>query len=600
MNKPVDRADPVEEVRAASDIVGVVGGYVRLRKAGRNHKGLCPFHKEKTPSFIVSPDRQTFHCFGCGKGGDVFRFIMEIDGVRFPDALRLLAERAGIRIPEKTDLRAQEKRERIFGLLASAARFYQGELRSASAEPARRFLQARRLSKETAELFGLGYAPGGWRALREKARSEGFTDEEMGEAGLVVAKEGSNPYDRFRDRLLFPIHNVGGRVIGFGGRILGDGEPKYLNSPETELFRKGEGLYGLSVTKGEIRSAGEAVLVEGYTDLLALYQGGIRNAVAPLGTAFTPSQARLLSNYAERVLVLFDGDEAGLRAALRSLETLAGEGLAVRVVELPAGSDPDSFLREKGKEPLEALMRAALPLVPFLLGRAGGGDRESGLRDLVRVLASMKDEIRRSLFVREAAERTGVSEEILHREVARARRPEEGTPAAAVRFSPVASRRLLEAERGIAYLGYQFPELLPVVRKALAPGEVEDAAARRLLESLFASADRGEEPRESVFTMLGIDGDFARLRVEGHPDGDPLPRLRDYVACLREEEINRRIRRVQEELRDAEERKDLDACARLVEERAALAKRRQKIVAAARDEGWDSSFRPAERSDEGR
>jgi DNA primase len=591
------RTEVLEEVRAASDIVGVVGGYVQLRKAGRNYKGLCPFHKEKTPSFIVSPDRQTFHCFGCGKGGDVFRFIMEIDGVRFPDALRTLAERAGIRLSDRTDARGEEKRERLFAALAAAARFYREALCGATAEPARRFLEERRLHAETVELFGLGYAPGGWRAFRDRARAEGFTDEELGEAGLVVPKPGMAPYDRFRERLLFPIQTVGGRVVGFGGRILGEGEPKYLNSPETDLFRKGDGLYGLVHTKNEIRRAGSAVLVEGYTDLLALYQGGIRNVVAPLGTAFTPSQARLLSNYTDRILLLYDGDEAGRRAALRSLETSATEGLTPVVAELPAGTDPDSFLREHGAEALRERMEAALPLVPFLLEKVHGSDPEAGLRDVVRLLGSVRDEIRRSLLIREAHERSGVPEEVLLREVARARKPGEEPGTAALRTSPAASRRLVEAERGIAYLGYEFPELLPVVRKAILPDQVEDPPARALLEALFVSSERGEAPSESLFTLLGVDGDFARLRVESGADEDPLPRLRDYIACVREEEINRRIRRVQDELKDAEERKDIEACTRLLEERAALAKKRRRLAAVLREDGWDAALRSVERSE---
>jgi DNA primase len=591
------RADIVEEVRAASDIVGVVGSYVSLRKAGRSFKGLCPFHKEKTPSFIVSPERGTFHCFGCGKGGDVFRFIMEIDGVHFPDALRTLAQRAGIRIPDRTDWRVQERRERLYALLDRAATFYRAALRSGGAAAARRFLASRRLSDETAERFGLGYAPAGWRVLRDHARAAAFTDEELADAGLVVPRPEGAPYDRFRDRLLFPIQNPGGRVIGFGGRILGEGEPKYLNSPETDLFRKGEGLYGLSLTRGEIRAAGAAILVEGYTDLLALHQAGFRNVVAPLGTAFTPAQARLVRNYAEKVTVLFDGDAAGMQATLRSLETLVAEGLTPSMADLPAGSDPDDLIRAEGPEALAARLERAVPLVPFLLERAYAEDREAGIRALVRVLGALRDDIRLSLFVREASERTGVPEEVLHREAVRARRSPDQPGGDALRTSPAARRRILEAERGIAYLGYEFPGLIPVIRKALGPESMEDASARMLLEALYACAERGEEPGESILTLMGVDGDFARLRMESTADRDPLPMLRDYVACIREEAINRRIRRVQDDLKDAEERRDTEACARLLEERAVLARQRRRIAASLREEGWDAPLHPAERSE---
>jgi DNA primase len=589
-------ADLVEEVRAANDIVAVIGGYVRLRKAGRHYKGLCPFHKEKTPSFHVSPERQTFHCFGCGKGGDVFRFLMEIEGVRFPDALRTLAERGGVRIPERTDWRVTEKRERLYAVLDAAARFYRASLKSPAAAAAKRFLEERRLSAEVAERFGLGYAPSGWRTFRERARAEGFTDEELTDAGLLVPRPEGTPYDRFRDRLLFPIQNVGGRTIGFGGRILGEGEPKYLNSPETELFRKGEGLYGLSITRSDIRREGTAVLVEGYTDLLALFQAGFRNAVAPLGTAFTPAQARLLANYTDKVVVLFDGDEAGLKATLRSLATLAGEGLSPTIAELPAGSDPDEVIRRDGGGALKERIDRAEPLVPFLIDRVHRGDRESGVRALIEVLVPMRDELRLALLIREAHERTGVPEEVLHREVARLRKGADAERPEAVRSSPVASRRLLEAERGIAYLGYQFPELVPMIRKAMGACVVEDLSARRLLGALYDCAEKGIDPSGSIFTLEEVDGDFARLRVETEA-GDPLQRLHDYIACVWDEEISRRIRRVQDEMKDAEERKDLDACDRLLEERAALARRRHRIATSLRGEDWGAHFRSAERSE---
>ncbi|MFH1679096.1 MAG: DNA primase [Candidatus Eisenbacteria bacterium] len=597
MSAAGDSTDRVEEVRAANDIVGVIGAYVRLRKAGRSYKGLCPFHKEKTPSFHVSPERQTFHCFGCGKGGDVFRFLMEIDGVRFPEALRSLAQRAGIRIPDRADPRATERRERLYQVLESAARFYRASLRTAGASAARGFLESRGLSDEIVERFGLGYAPSGWRTLRERARAEGFTDEELTDAGLAVQRPDSAPYDRFRERLVFPILTVGGRTVGFGGRILGEGEPKYLNSPETDLFRKGDGLYGLSVTRHDIRREGTAVLVEGYTDLLAVYQAGFRNVAAPLGTAFTGQQARLLANYTERVLVLFDGDEAGLQATLRSLATLAGEGLSPSIAELPAGSDPDELLRESGAEALRLRMESALPLVPFLLERAYSGDREAGIRALVRVLVPMRDELRLSLLVREAHERSGIPEEVIHREVLRLRKGTEEAEPRAIRTSPVASRRLMEAERGIAYLGYELPDLLPVIRRALGSRGVEDPPARKLLEALYECAEKGEDPTESVFTLRDVDGEFARLRMESDAESDPLHRLRDYVACVWEEEINRRLRRVQDELKDAEERKDLEACSRLLEKRAALANRKRRIAGSLRDEDWDAHFRSAERSE---
>ena len=583
--------DLVEEIRSASDIVGIVGGYVRLKKAGRSFKGLCPFHKEKTPSFIVTPERQTFHCFGCGKGGDVFTFLMEMDGIGFPEALRTLAGRAGIRIPERGNPKLREKRERQYALLQFAGRFYRSALGTGRGAKAQSFLKARGINGESAEKFGIGFAPDEWRSLRERALTEGFADQELVETGLAVPREGSPPYDRFRGRVLFPIRNVGGRVIGFGGRVLGEGEPKYLNSPETELFRKGDALYGLSETKGEIRREGTALVVEGYTDLISLYQGGVTNVVAPLGTAFTPNQARMISHYAERAVLLFDGDEAGRKAALRSIETLAGESVRAEVAVLPDGSDPDQFLRDEGEEALRRLIDGSVGIVPFILDNAYAGSKERGIRAAVRVMASVRDDIRLSLLIRETREKTGITEEVLLREVLRRRKEDAHSETSeAVRLTPVPRKRMLDAERGIAYLGVEYPDLLPVIRKTVDPERVEDIPARKLLKALYDADDRGEPPGRSIFSLAGVDGDFSRIRVEAEEEGeeDPLPRLQDYIACVREEGINRRMSRIQDELKDAEDRNDTDACARLLKERTGLARQKSQIVAALRGESGEA------------
>jgi len=593
-----DPSDPVEEVRAANDVVSVIGAYVRLRKAGRSFKGLCPFHKEKTPSFMVNPERQTFHCFGCGKGGDVFRFLMEIEGVRFPEALRTLAQRAGIRLPERGDPKKRERRERLSDLLEFAHREFCSHLKGPEGRGARALLEKRGIGAETIERFGLGFTPDAWRALRDRAHREGYTDRDLLDAGLIVPREKGDPYDRFRGRLLFPIRTVGGRVIGFGGRIVGEGEPKYLNSPETDLFRKGEALYGLDKSRSEIRREGSAVLVEGYTDLIALDQEGIRNVVAPLGTALTSAQARLLANYTDRVVLLFDGDDAGMQAALRSLPTLAAEGLRPAVADLPKGSDPDDYVRSQGAEKLRHLIAEATDLVPFLLDQIYAGRKEEGIRALIEVLAAVRDELRLALLLQEAAQRTGVAEDVLYREVSRRRKEDAGPSREAIRQGPAAPKRMVEAERGIAFLGLEHPELLPVIRRAVDPDRVEDLPARKLLKALYDCDERGEAPPSSLLTTTGVDGDFSRIGVERPETTDPLPALRDYIACVRTDGIQRRIRRIQEELKDAEDRNDWDACTRLLEERTALAQKVRRIMGSIReDAAGTANFSSAERSD---
>ncbi len=592
-----DPNDNVERVREGNDIAAVVGGYVRLRKAGKNFKGLCPFHKEKTPSFIVSPDRQTYHCFGCSKGGDVFRFVMEMDGVGFAEALRTLAARAGIQLESTWDQAKHGEREEWFRVLMFARSYFQMKLRSPEGEGVRRYLNDRGINDQTVEEFAIGWAPDEWRRLRELAHRKGISDSALVETGLLIPKEGKTPYDRFRGRLMFPIEDTSSRTIGFGGRILGDGEPKYLNSPETALFRKGEALYGLSHTKGEIHRNGRAVLVEGYTDLLALWQHGIRTGVAPLGTALTPAQARLIGNHADRVVLLFDGDEAGMRATLRSLAVLSGEGITAQVATLPRGVDPDELLRDKGPDELLSRLDSAEGLVPFVLRFPFGGGREEAIRSLIEVFASVKDEIRLNLFLQDAQKRTGIAEEVLYREIRSLRRSEAVKPMKGVLHAPGPRKRLLDAQRGIAYLGFENPDLLPVIRKAVQPGDVQDIPARKLLKALYECMESGVEPSQTVLTLTGVDEAFARLRIESTDWEDPVTVLHDYIACVRGEAIEQRSRSLHEELRDAEERNDSEACSRLLDERKRLAAQRRRIAYAVRGDSDGAEIVAGERSE---
>lgn len=595
--KRYESDEAVERVRAANDIVGVIGGYIRLRKAGRNLKGLCPFHTEKTPSFIVSPERQTYHCFGCSKGGDVFRFIMDMDGAKFPEALRTLAARAGIHLENKWNRKDSGERERQFKVLDFARDHFRKQLELPVGEVARRYLKERGISTEMIELFQIGAAPEAWRRLRDEGARKSITDKDLIDTGLLIPPEKGTPYDRFRNRLIFPIADTSGRTIGFGGRVLGDGEPKYLNSPETALFKKGEALYGIQHSRGEIHRAGSAVLVEGYTDLIALFQNGIRNVIAPLGTALTPQQARMISYYTDRVILLFDGDEAGLKAALRSLTTVFGEGLGASVALLPSGSDPDQLLREKGVDAVREIIDNAGSFVSFVLDYPFPGGREEAVRAMIPTLAAIKDEIRLGLLLREAHSRTGLAEEMLYREVKLARSDEQEVRAVSVRRAPSTPKRLIDAQRGIAFLGFEHPDLLPVIRRVVRTDDVHDLPARKLLKALFQCEENGEEPSQSLFTLSGVDREFSRLRVESANEEDPLSILQDYIVCVREEEIERKNREIQEELREAERRNDLAACGRLLAERSKLAAQRRNLAHATKGDSTGAEAAAGERSD---
>ncbi|SHK05038.1 DNA primase [Rhodothermus profundi] len=405
----------IEAIRAAIDIVEVVGEYVSLRRRGSNWFGLCPFHEEKTPSFSVNPTLGIFKCFGCGVGGDVFAFIQQIERVSFVEAVRLLAERAGIPLPDGEE-DTHDLRPALYHALRFAARFYFEQLSHPEiGQVARAYLKQRGIRPEAVRRFGLGYAPDAWDALLKAATQAGIQPEVLEQAGLVLPrKERTGYYDRFRHRLMFPIFSHTGRVVGFGGRLLTPhpDQPKYINTPETPVYHKGRTLYGLYQARQALRAQGEAILVEGYTDVIALHQAGIEHVVATSGTALTPDQARLLARYVRRVVLLYDADAAGQQAALRSIELFLARGLSVYVVSLPPGEDPDSFVRAQGARAFqEYLQRHRRDFVTFhyeLARRQGQLDTPEGeaevARTIVEAIARLPDPLLREPYVRRAAE----------------------------------------------------------------------------------------------------------------------------------------------------------------------------------------------------
>ncbi len=362
--------ETIEQIAAANDVVEVIGSYFPLKRAGANYKALCPFHQEKTPSFTVSPARQTFHCFGCGVGGSVFRFVMEYEHVDFPAAVRRLAARAGIPVVEDRswsggDDRQQELRSVLLQLHSEAAEWFHSNLRARSGEAAREYLKRRAIDKRIAHEWQLGFAPESWDAFLNWALERGYRRAEIVQSGLVKLRDENRPdgevYDRFRGRIMFPICNDIGEVIAFSGRVLenDEGGAKYLNSPETPLFRKGNVLFGLHKTKRALIEANSAIVCEGQLDLITVFESGIGNVVAPQGTAFTEAQARVLKRYVSEVVLCFDADAAGQKAAERSFEALLQQDLIVRVAEIPGGEDPDSLIRSRGRADFEKLIANA-------------------------------------------------------------------------------------------------------------------------------------------------------------------------------------------------------------------------------------------------
>ena len=417
--------ETVREIRERSDIVEVISSYLPLKRSGANYQGLCPFHQEKSPSFNVNAPRQIFHCFGCGVGGNVFSFVMRMEGLSFPETVKRLGERVGITVEETpvtpADRQRRDQREKLLRINEAACTFYHRLLlEDAAGAPGRRYLRQRGFEAEIVRAFRLGFAPDQWEALTGHLTAQGFNREELRAAGLV--REGSGgrgDRDLFHNRLLFPILDAEGKVVAFGGRVLDDALPKYLNSPETPVYHKGRTLYGLYQGRDAIRQARAVLVVEGYFDLLALHRAGIANAVAACGTALTGDHARLLKRYAEQALLVFDADKAGRAATFRAMDALIPEGIEIKAVTLAAGEDPDSFLAGQGGEAFRERLAAARPVLELFIDEQLQlhGDSIAGrARAAEEVLARIRrlpSDLERDLFLQHLAARTGLDKRLL-------------------------------------------------------------------------------------------------------------------------------------------------------------------------------------------
>ena len=419
----------IDDIRNASEIVSVIGGYVKLKKTGSSFVGLCPFHNEKTPSFSVSQSKQIWRCFGWNRSGNVFTFIMEYEKLNFVEAVRTLAEKSGINIPEsgspRSDYDGRESRSAVlYKVNSAAASEYHKNLMSENGEDARKYLSERGIQVDMLKDYGIGLAPDEWEWLKKKLSGKGFTLKSLIESGLMGRGEQGGTYDRFKNRILFPVINDSGKVVAFGGRIWREDSTgaKYINSPESPVYVKGRVLYGLYQTKDKIRESNRIILVEGYTDFLSIIAAGIDDAAATSGTALTTGQARLAKRFADSALLLYDGDSAGQKAAVRAAIVLLGEGFEVKVVMLPVGSDPDSFVREEGVDKLQALIRNALSFVDFRMGIIPEEDLSSSIlkarmaRNIVEEIFELDDELVKGALLKDFASRLGVDEALLIKE----------------------------------------------------------------------------------------------------------------------------------------------------------------------------------------
>ena len=545
------------ELTERNDIVDVVSGYVRLgKKSGSNMFGLCPFHSEKTPSFSVSPDKQIYHCFGCGKGGGVINFIMEIENLSFPEAVEFLAKRAGMPIPEEENDRESRKRSRMLSLNRDAARFFYAQLSTPQGGAARDYMAKRRIGPATAKNFGIGFAPDTWDSLEKAMREKGYTDFELFDAGLVRKGNKGGYYDTFRNRLMFPVIDVRGNVIGFSGRILGDGEPKYMNSPETLVFNKSRNLFALNLAKKS--KSGYIILSEGNIDVVSLHQAGFDSAVASLGTSLTPEQARLLSRYTNQVIIAYDNDGAGIKAAQRAIGILEKLDLKVKVLRMSGAKDPDEFIKLKGADAFRNLLESSENQIDYRLRSVTDKydlsvdeQKVEFLKEASDLVARLPGSVERQVYAMRVASMSGVSADVVTKEVERRRKklvnqargseerqqsrperqlqPEEK----ALRYEDPSSAA---AEEGLIRLLYLDPALARNAELP-APEEFSSPALGHIYSVLRDKIDRGETP--SAATLGGaLDGQEMSLLVRLLQKPELLSKgdraLADYIKRIRE------------------------------------------------------------------
>jgi DNA primase len=462
--------DKIDEVRNANDIIEVISAYVHLKKRGKNYIGLCPFHTEKTPSFTVSADKQMYHCFGCGKGGNIFTFLMETDKISFVEAVRSLASKAGIFIPEETAPVTEEQTEfeNYYAICRSAGmHFFRNLTETEEGKEALNYFYKRGFSDETIRTFGLGYSMNSWDAFLNKAQSDGFKGEDIVKVGLARVREDGSLYDYFRGRAMFPIFSNQGRVIGFGARKMREDDAiagKYINSPESPLYNKSKVLFGLFHSKESIRQEDNALMVEGYADLISLYQSGIKNVVASSGTALTEEQLMLIGRYSKNLTLVYDADSAGSSATVRGIDLALERNLNVHIVELPEGEDPDSFVQKHGGNEFRELLTKAISFIDFKakqFQRAGmfatAEGKTQAVRSLVQSIAKMKDELKRNFYVKEVAEKYEVYESLLFRELEQALKQENRTTRTGNFIKPVVAQRQNESEKDISIVEKPVP-----------------------------------------------------------------------------------------------------------------------------------------------
>ncbi len=511
----------IEEVRTRNDIVEVISGYVRLQKKGSNYFGLCPFHNEKSPSFSVSPGKQMYYCFGCGAGGNVITFLMEYENQTFPEAVRTLAQRAGIALPEADDSKearqADSRRAKLLEINKEAAKYFYYQLRTERGSVGMEYLRKRELSDETMNHFGLGYANKYSNDLIQYLKSKGYSEDLIRDAGLCNVDEKHGMYDKFWNRVMFPIQDINHRVIGFGGRVMGDGKPKYLNSPETEIFDKSRNLYGLNFARTSRK--GNVILCEGYMDVIAMHQAGFTQAVASLGTAFTSGQASLLRRYANEILLSYDSDGAGVNAALRAIGILKEAGMTGRVINLEPYKDPDEFIKALGGEEFQKRLDHAENSFFFELRQlqknydlSDPEQKTAFHREIARKLCTFSEEVERENYIEAVAQKYHISFENLRRLVGTYAaqtglaqpviRPKSG-----VQKKNTAAEGVKNSQKLLLTWLVEQPQLYRQISKYISPKDFTEGLYEKVADRLFEELEQGNINPASIISRFEEEED---------------------------------------------------------------------------------------------
>lgn len=562
--------DKIAEIKGACNIVHLISEYVSLKKYGANFRGLCPFHAENEPSFTVSEAKQIFHCFGCNTGGNAFTFLMKFEHLSFPEAVKKVAGKYGIALPSR-ELTPRERKiagekDGLFALNERAASYYSGLLNSREGDGARTYLAERRITPDTIRTFKLGYASPAWDGLLLHLKAKGIPLEAAHGLGLLKRGKNNSWYDGFRNRIIFPIADYNGRIIGFSSRALDNGGAKYINSSDSLIYKKSASLYGLHAALPSIRKEDTAVLVEGNFDLVSLHQHGITNAVATLGTALTDSHIKLLKRFTGSIVLAFDSDDAGRKAAIKSLPLFLQNGISPRMIELPSGTDPDSFIHREGESSFRTLIERSLPLVQCFIVRAlqkrnpaNIGGTLTAIRETVPVLSLLKDNTERNLYIQKVAQDLNVPEQIIRAELSAAGHP---APEAACPPADLPAGRDL-AEELLLQVMLLHPDLIPRVRESRILPHLKDPELKRIALCLVELFD-AKRPTEADSLINSVEDQnlkniVSRLVMKGECIVDPMKALTGSMQKIKAADIEREIRLVNNKIREAEAGNDVSA-----------------------------------------